>query len=251
MTQPADGQVYRASDGQWYRWPDPTPYPTEDAAKGTAPAPLPDPVAAVGWQQPTPAAPSGWPPTSGPTTPLPSNPVAVERTGAPWWRSTPAVAAATFLLGLGIGSATGKSDPEPASTLVQDQPTEAPVVAATTAAAPVASKAPPAATKPAAASPTAARAGKPRHKSFQVEALTITKDFVDDFEGNARITNIGDTSRTATFTFTVFVSGRQVATLDGSVSDAEPGRTLTVDLISSDDYRPGPYTWEFQVNAEF
>lgn len=33
MTQPMEGQVYKASDGNWYRWPDPTPYESEEAAQ--------------------------------------------------------------------------------------------------------------------------------------------------------------------------------------------------------------------------
>jgi hypothetical protein len=30
---PGDGETYLASDGRWYRWPDPTPYPSREAAE--------------------------------------------------------------------------------------------------------------------------------------------------------------------------------------------------------------------------
>jgi hypothetical protein len=45
--QPQHGQVYRASDDKWYRWPDTTPYDTEEAARGATPPP-PMPPAAAG-----------------------------------------------------------------------------------------------------------------------------------------------------------------------------------------------------------
>ena len=36
---PPDGAVYLASDGKWYRWPNPTPYDTEADAHASAGAP--------------------------------------------------------------------------------------------------------------------------------------------------------------------------------------------------------------------
>ena len=33
---PPDGTVYLATDGRWYRWPDPRPYPSQDAAERQA-----------------------------------------------------------------------------------------------------------------------------------------------------------------------------------------------------------------------
>lgn len=55
---PTDGQVYKASDGNWYRWPDPKPYDSEEAALATAePAeelpPPPPPRQATGDLLPT------------------------------------------------------------------------------------------------------------------------------------------------------------------------------------------------------
>ncbi len=44
----SDGMVYLASDDQWYRWPDPTPYPTEEAAHAASlpdESPAPEPPA--------------------------------------------------------------------------------------------------------------------------------------------------------------------------------------------------------------
>jgi hypothetical protein len=31
--QPGAGEIYLATDGRWYRWPNPTPYPSRDAAE--------------------------------------------------------------------------------------------------------------------------------------------------------------------------------------------------------------------------
>jgi len=31
--QPGNGEIYCATDGRWYRWPNPTPYPSRDAAE--------------------------------------------------------------------------------------------------------------------------------------------------------------------------------------------------------------------------
>jgi hypothetical protein len=39
MAQPEHGQVYQASDQKWYRWPEPTAYDSEEAARVAAPAP--------------------------------------------------------------------------------------------------------------------------------------------------------------------------------------------------------------------
>ena len=36
VTTPPDGTVYLATDGRWYRWPDPRPYPSQDAAERQA-----------------------------------------------------------------------------------------------------------------------------------------------------------------------------------------------------------------------
>lgn len=35
--QPHDGQTYLATDGRWYRWPDPSPYPSRAAAEAHDP----------------------------------------------------------------------------------------------------------------------------------------------------------------------------------------------------------------------
>ena len=70
-----------------------------------------------------------------------------------------------------------------------------------------------------------------------------------DFGGVARITYIGeDTNATNIFTVTVLdKSGGVVATLNGSAEGMNPDGTETVQLISSDTWKPGKYTqFDFQ-----
>ncbi len=69
-----------------------------------------------------------------------------------------------------------------------------------------------------------------------------------DFGGRARITYTGDDpdGGTNTFTITVFKGGKDVASLLGSASEVPPGRTITADLVSTDKFVSGPYTYDFQ-----
>jgi hypothetical protein len=48
------------------------------------------------------------------------------------------------------------------------------------------------------------------------------------------------------FTITVFVGGKDIAVLNGSVNSVKPGRTATVQLISQDKFVAGPYKFDFQ-----
>lgn len=73
------------------------------------------------------------------------------------------------------------------------------------------------------------------------------EDFLNDFEGSARVTYTGqDPQAENAFTVTVFKGGKNVATLTGFANGVAPGSTVTVDLISSDDYVTGPYLYDFQ-----
>ncbi|WP_137990579.1 hypothetical protein [Streptomyces vilmorinianum] len=66
-----------------------------------------------------------------------------------------------------------------------------------------------------------------------------------------RITYTGDNpdGGTNTFTITVFKGGKDVASLLGSASEVPPGRTITADLISTDKFVAGPYTYDFQKGS--
>jgi hypothetical protein len=43
-------------------------------------------------------------------------------------------------------------------------------------------------------------------------------------------------------------NGTDIAALDGAAVEVAPGKTVSVALVSSDDYVEGPYTYEFQNN---
>ena len=84
---------------------------------------------------------------------------------------------------------------------------------------------------------------------WRLDSITL-KDSLGDFGGRARITYTGSDQNGGTnlFTITVFKNGRDIASLDGSANTVLPGHTVTADLISSDRYVSGPYTFDFQNN---
>lgn len=87
--------------------------------------------------------------------------------------------------------------------------------------------------------------------SFSSEEPMVKDDGLGSLGGTARVTNTSDSGKTAVFTYTVFVDGAQVGTLQGSAADVEAGSTSTVQLVSTDPIVDGPYTFEFQVDTEF
>lgn len=83
---------------------------------------------------------------------------------------------------------------------------------------------------------------------WRLDSITVRDNGFGDFAGRARITYTGDNpdGGTNTFTVTVFKDGKDVASLKGSASDVPSGRTITADLISTDNFVAGPYTYDFQ-----
>ncbi|MCZ7417324.1 MULTISPECIES: hypothetical protein [unclassified Streptomyces] len=83
---------------------------------------------------------------------------------------------------------------------------------------------------------------------WRLDSITVEDDGLGSFGGRARITYLGDApdGGTNTFTITVFKDGSDIASLAGSVSDVPPGETATANLISTDDFVGGPYTYDFQ-----
>lgn len=115
---------------------------------------------------------------------------------------------------------------------------------------------PPTTSAPATSPPTTTTSAAPQAKGTQppiesgdwrLDSITV-RDNLGDFGGRARITYTGDSpdSGTNVFTITVFKGGKDVASLQGSASDVPPGRTITAELISTDKFVPGPYTYDFQ-----
>jgi hypothetical protein len=90
-------------------------------------------------------------------------------------------------------------------------------------------------------------------KGFAISDLQIstTPDFSGDWQGVCRITNTTSTTRTGTFTITIFRNNSVVATLKGSVGSLAPGNANTVDLYSTDAYSDGAYTTTFQTDTAY
>jgi hypothetical protein len=83
---------------------------------------------------------------------------------------------------------------------------------------------------------------------WRLDSITLRDNGLGDFGGRARITYTGDNpdGGTNTFTITVFKDGKDIASLIGSARDVPSGRTITADLVSTDNFVAGPYTFDFQ-----
>jgi hypothetical protein len=92
---------------------------------------------------------------------------------------------------------------------------------------------------------------QPGDKNWVVQSLNLKDDGLGDFGGNARITNRNGTAQTAVFTFTLYRGSQQLATMEGSAAEVQPGQTVTVDLISSDAYVSGPVRYYFQADVSY
>jgi hypothetical protein len=107
----------------------------------------------------------------------------------------------------------------------------------------------PKATKPAPAAPAAP--SKLTDEDWVLQSYQFKDDGLGDFGGTARITNDSDEARTASFTLTLFKNGEQVASLQGSADEVDPGKTVTVQLISQDKYQRGTFQVDFQVDFSY
>jgi hypothetical protein len=82
-------------------------------------------------------------------------------------------------------------------------------------------------------------------------SVIVANDGVGDFGGTMRVTNTNSSSKTATFTLTVFRGAVQVAALEGSADAVSAGQTVTVQLISQNPYSTGPMRYAFQTDFSF
>lgn len=90
-----------------------------------------------------------------------------------------------------------------------------------------------------------------RDKGWSIADLQVYADSSGDWDGRARITNENTSSRSATFTVTIFRDGSVIAVLRGSANDVAPGNTYTVEFYSFDTYSAGTYTSTFQTDSSF
>jgi hypothetical protein len=68
------------------------------------------------------------------------------------------------------------------------------------------------------------------------------------YTGSMRVKNENADASTQTFTLTILKNGKSVGALQGSANEVAAGKTVTVQLISTDKYVKGPYTVEFQAD---
>lgn len=79
-------------------------------------------------------------------------------------------------------------------------------------------------------------------------SVKVEDDGLGDFGATARIRYNGeDPDAAGVFTVTVLdESGEVLGALQGSATQVEPGKVQTVQMISTDKFAKGPYTYEFQ-----
>lgn len=104
--------------------------------------------------------------------------------------------------------------------------------------------------------PTTTQAPKPAGLSsdngWTLASFTAKDDGLGDFGGTARIVNSsGKSVQGALITVTLLQGSDVVATLNGSASDVEAGKTVTVQMISQDEYRSGEFTPELQIDGTY
>ena len=85
---------------------------------------------------------------------------------------------------------------------------------------------------------------------WRLNSVSVKNDGLGNFGGVGRVLYLGkDTSGASNiFTLTVFVHGKVVSTLIGSVDSASPGGISTVQFIGTDKFVKGPYTFDFEKN---
>jgi hypothetical protein len=88
--------------------------------------------------------------------------------------------------------------------------------------------------------------------SYEADGYTfsdvqITKDSINEFEVQARVTNNGGTGGMRFIDASVFAAGSVVATAEG-MERIDPGETVTVELISTDKFDEGWDEVEFSVD---
>lgn len=154
---------------------------------------------------------------------------------------------------LGAGSATTSGSETTSSAPTSTAPTTT-AETSTTADTTTSSPSPPPATTSAPPPPSSAPPSGPEgltDDSWVVESFEYSDGGIGLFSGTARIRNDVDTARSALYTFTLFDGEAIVATFIGSSSEVAPGDSVTVSLISGDDYVEGEFSVDFQVDFSF
>lgn len=83
---------------------------------------------------------------------------------------------------------------------------------------------------------------------WRLDSVKVNDDGSGSFVGTAQVTYMGHDKEGGNnfFTITLFTGHQQVGVLTGGSIMVLPGRTATVQLVSQDKYKPGPYSYDFQ-----
>ena len=83
---------------------------------------------------------------------------------------------------------------------------------------------------------------------WRLDSIRVVNDGLGDFGATGRVTYTGDDGDGGNnvFTLTIFKGGKDIGVLQGSASTVLPGKTVTVQFISTDKVVAGPYTYDFQ-----
>lgn len=92
-----------------------------------------------------------------------------------------------------------------------------------------------------------------KSKDFVLVSVNFADDGTGDVGGVARITNTARSTKTGSFTITLFDSSgtNVIATLTGSAEAVDPGNTITVQFISLDPVPSGQFKYQFQTDLEY
>jgi len=92
----------------------------------------------------------------------------------------------------------------------------------------------------------------PQDKSFRLERVDFSNDFTGTGLAAASVTDLSDSTKSASPTITVFKpSGQDIAmTLLGTFMSVAVGSTVTVQFVSGEPIPSGQFNYAFQVNWE-
>lgn len=85
---------------------------------------------------------------------------------------------------------------------------------------------------------------------YEIGDVQVSEDALGDFAMRARVTNTGDDIQGLILSASAFSGGSVVATFQGSAQNFGAGQTITMELISTDEFT----SWdeiEFQIDTEY
>lgn len=149
------------------------------------------------------------------------------------------------------GTSTTSESAPPESTSAETTSPETTSSEPTITVSPSTTSAPPPTTSGPAPPPPPTNGGQLSDDEWVVDSFEYSGSVIGLFDGTARITNAASTQRSAVYTFTLFDGETLVASMIGSSSEVASGDTVTVSMISGDDFVEGEFSVDFQVDFSF